>query len=79
MRAEHDRVVVGLKDQLEEKQRKLEAAKCRTRVLENSLTELRARLSTLLDKTAHDDQLIAALTVSVLRSFFRLTTFTGHL
>lgn len=52
-----------LKEQLEERQKKLDAAKARIRVLESSLSEFRGRMVTLLEKTTHDDQLIAALNV----------------
>ncbi|XP_054266864.1 trichohyalin [Macrosteles quadrilineatus] len=65
LRAELEKEVSALKEQLGEKQKKVEAMKARTRVLETSLSELRGRLSTLLDKSTHDDQLISALTAQL--------------
>uniref|UniRef100_A0A1B6H124 Uncharacterized protein n=1 Tax=Cuerna arida TaxID=1464854 RepID=A0A1B6H124_9HEMI len=62
---EREKEVAELKQQLEDKQRKLEASRARSRVLENNQSELRGRLATLLEKTTHDDQLIAALTTQL--------------
>ncbi|KAG8311083.1 Coiled-coil domain-containing protein 13 [Homalodisca vitripennis] len=62
---EREKEVAELKQQLEDKQRKLEASRARSRVLENNQSELRGRLATLLEKTTHDDQLIDALTTQL--------------
>lgn len=69
LRAEHEKEMKEMKVQLDEKQRKFEAAKARSRVLENTMSELKGRVATLLEKTTHDDQLISALTVIQSRLF----------
>ena len=45
-------------------QQKHDAAKARNRVLASELKGLKAQVQTLLEKGAHDDELIAALMVS---------------
>lgn len=76
LRSEHERELTEVKEQLDDRQRKLEATKARTRVLENSVSELRGRMTTLLDKAAHDDQLISALTVQKIKELVKFLQST---
>ena len=44
-------------------QQKLDASKARNKVLANEVKSVKAQIKTLLEKGAHDDELIAALMV----------------
>ena len=46
-------------------QQKLDAVKARNKVLANELKALKTQIQTLLEKGAHDDELIAALMVMI--------------
>ena len=70
LRVEHEKEMKEIKAQLDEKQRKFDASKARSRVLENSVSELKGRIATLLEKTAHDDQLVSALMVIIIILLF---------
>ena len=51
--------------QLDECKKKLEGVRTRSRIQDLEIANLKSRLSVLLDKSNHDDQLIATLNVSV--------------
>ncbi|KAJ9595082.1 hypothetical protein L9F63_013608 [Diploptera punctata] len=64
-REAQDRVENELKEsvtQLDACKKKLEAARVRNKTLETQIINLKNRLSAMLDKSQHDDQLIATLT-----------------
>uniref|UniRef100_A0A1B6CG51 Coiled-coil domain-containing protein 13 n=1 Tax=Clastoptera arizonana TaxID=38151 RepID=A0A1B6CG51_9HEMI len=65
LKAENAKEIALYKDQLEEKQRKLDAFKARNKVLEIQVAELRGQVTILLEKTTHDDELISSLTVQL--------------
>ena len=54
-------------------QQKHEAAKARNKVLASELKGLKAQVQTLLEKGAHDDELIAALMVILINPFVNMT------
>lgn len=51
--------------QMEDLRKKLDAAKARNRVLENEIFQVKTKLSSLLDKNARDEQLVAALNTQI--------------
>lgn len=50
-------------------QQKLDASKARNKVLSNELKSAKAQIKTLMEKGSHDDELIAALMVTIFSSF----------
>ncbi|XP_075210406.1 coiled-coil domain-containing protein 13-like [Lycorma delicatula] len=62
MRAELNQELKETRKELDLTKNKLSAVKARCRVLENDLTVSKEKITTLLEKTCHDDQLITALT-----------------
>ncbi|XP_047096872.1 coiled-coil domain-containing protein 13-like [Schistocerca piceifrons] len=67
-RAAHEQTVASLREtqlQLEDSRRRLEGQRARTKVLEAELRDLKQKMTVLLEKGEHDNQLVAALTAQL--------------
>ncbi|XP_049776702.1 coiled-coil domain-containing protein 13-like [Schistocerca cancellata] len=67
-RAAHEQTVTSLREtqlQLEDSRRRLEGQRARTKVLEAELRDLKQKMTVLLEKGEHDNQLVAALTAQL--------------